>query len=267
MEHCQRFCNKEKDETKNEFFAQGEAVFIGTHYFDLLSKTEHKYINLDIKHPHKGEHNSTWIECDILDLPKLLDTFTNFQPTHILHLAATADTYGTSLDCYQTNITGTLNVLNAVRETPCIEQTLITSTQHVRKPGSPPPKNDIDFLPYGFYGESKVITEKFTREAKLPSPWTIIRPTTIWGPYHPHLVSGLWRVMKLGLYIHPSNDPVIRSTGFVKNTVWQIYGLQNSNPAKINKKVFYVGEKSMRQLDWVNALSLGITGNPVKENA
>ena len=94
---------------------------------------------------------------------------------------------GKSLNDFRDNTIGTANVLEAIRKTPTISRVVITSSQHVRKPGSGLPQNDEDFAPHGLYGESKKITEQLTRWAGLPCIWTIIRPTTVWGPWHPSL--------------------------------------------------------------------------------
>ena len=60
---------------------------------------------------------------------------------------------------------------------------LITSSQLVCRPGYVP-KNYEDYAPHTLYGQSKVQTELITRAWKgAPCPWTLIRPTSIWGPW------------------------------------------------------------------------------------
>ena len=43
------------------------------------------------------------------------------------------------------------------------------------------PKNFNDYKPNTLYGESKVLTEKIVK--KFKNSWTIVRPTSIWGPW------------------------------------------------------------------------------------
>ena len=104
---------------------------------------------------------------------------------------------------------------------PSVERVIITSSQFVCAPGRLP-ENDTDYFPETVYGQSKVVTEKLTREANLPCCWTIIRPTNIWGPWHMRYRREFWRVVERGLYVHPGREPVIRCYGYVKNVAHQI---------------------------------------------
>ena len=210
---------------------------------------------------------SSWQHCDILDFDHLREIFMVFQPSHVVHLAARATTEGKSIDDYLDNTKGTSNVLEAARNISSMNRIIITSSQHVRKPGSGFPQHDQDFNPHGLYGESKVITEQLTRQASLSCIWTIIRPTTVWGPYHPHLQAGLWNLMSKGLYVHPKNDLVMRSYGYVKNVVWAIEKLLNAPASAINKRVFYVGDEPIKQIEWINAFSIALVGRKTSFNS
>ncbi|MGB7116268.1 MAG: NAD(P)-dependent oxidoreductase, partial [Anaerolineales bacterium] len=177
----------------------------------------------------------------MLDLDNLQDEFHKYKPTHVIHLAARASMEGESLDDFRENTDGSANVIKVVKATTSVNRIVVTSTQHVRKPGSGMPLNDEDFDPLMLYGQSKVITEQLTRNAGLDCNWTIIRPTNVWGPWHPHLGHGLWSLMKKGLYFHPSEKPVIRSYGYVRNVVWQIEKILGAPPVLVDQKVYYVG--------------------------
>ena len=243
----------------------GGSGFIGTHLIDGFLAKGIELINVDIAKPKKQTHNAFWRECNILDLDSLNKVFREFQPSHIVHLAARATMEGKSLDDFRDNTVGTANVLEAVKKTASISRVIITSSQHVRKPGSGLPQHDEDFAPHGLYGESKVITEQLTRRAGLSCPWTIIRPTTVWGPWHPSLPGGLWTIMKRGVYFHPQNDPVIRSYGYVKNVVWQIEKMLEAPSDLINHEVYYVGDSLTLQINWINAFSMALTKRNVTQ--
>lgn len=241
----------------------GGSGFIGFHFCMRLIEQNIMFLNLDIKSPLVEEHKEAWSTCDILDDEKVLNIFHTFKPTYVVHLAARTSMEGESLNDYRENTIGTENVLEAIRKTPSVERVVVTSSQHVRKPGSGLPQYDEDFNPHGFYGESKVKTERLTRSADLDCVWTIIRPTNVWGPWHPFLADGLWRLMKKGLYVHPKDDPVIRSYGYVKNVVWQIGQILKARASVVNKKTMYIGEAPIKQRDWINAFSIAFNNHKV----
>jgi GlcNAc-P-P-Und epimerase len=247
------------------FLITGGSGFIGAHLVDSLINETVEIINIDVEKPMKEAQISFWKECNILNKDLLFEIISKFQPTHIIHLAAEAKTDCPTIEDYQTNTLGTINLLEVIAKVDCVERIIITSSQHVRKPGSGLPENDQDFEPYKLYGESKVITEKVTREANLKCCWTIIRPTTIWGQGHIGLAEGLWSVINRGYYFHPKNDPVIRSYGYVKNVVYQINQILAAPEESVNRKVLYLGDACGKQSEWINGFSLQMTGKKIRE--
>jgi GlcNAc-P-P-Und epimerase len=242
----------------------GGSGFIGTHFCDDLIEKGVTFINVDKQAPRKESHRGFWRNTNILDVEGLQREFAEFQPTHVVHLAARAVLEGNSLDDFVDNTVGTKNVLEAVRNTPGVSRVIITSSQHVFNRNGRMPANDLDFAPYGLYGQSKVITENVTREANLACCWTIIRPTSVWGAWHSVYVPGLWTVMKKGLYFHPSGDSVVRGYGYVRNVVWQMEKILQAPAELVNQKLFYVGDAQTRQIEWVNAFSKALTGRDVR---
>ena len=241
----------------------GGSGFIGTHLVDLLLRLGYAVLNVDIAPPQE-RHASLWRRCSILDGPELTRVAREFAPRYLVHLAAYASMEAKSLDEFRVNIEGTRNVLVAAAACAPLERVIVTSSQHVRRPGSGMPAHDTDYVPYEYYGESKVLTERLTREADLKCGWTIIRPTAVWGPYQPPLADGVWRVIQRGLYLHPANDPVLRSYGYVKNVVWQIERLLHAPMEKVNGRMFYVGDDNIRQHDWINGFARELTGREVR---
>src|SRR5207302_5317073 len=164
---------------------------------------------------------------------------------------------------YRANTEGTGNVLAAIRSTPSVQRTIITSSQFVCAPGRLP-ENDTDYFPETVYGESKVITEKLTREVNLSHCWVIIRPTNIWGPWHMRYRREFWRALERGLYLHPGRRPVIRSYGYVKNVVYQIQKILDAPREIVRGQTFYLGDRPTNLLDWVNGFSRALTGRDVR---
>lgn len=242
----------------------GASGFIGSHLVQHLESCGYEFCNVDIVPPKQAEQLAYYRSGSILDGTNLKQIVSDYQPTCVIHLAALAVMDGKSIDDFRANTDGTANLLEAVKNCPSVERLIITSTQHVRRPGSSPATHDEDYDPLMLYGESKVITEQLTRKADLKCAWTIVRPTTVWGPGHLTMADGLLRLMSQGRYIHPAKDPVLRSYGYVKNVAWQLEQILLAEKSAVDRKTFYVADANMRQLDWVNNVSVGLTGRPVR---
>jgi len=243
----------------------GGSGFIGTHAVDVFTQEGWSILNYSTDPPLKSEQAPFWRKGDILDSAALGRAFHDFQPDLVLHLAARAecDENTTLEEGYRANIEGTRNVLDAIHATPSIERVIITSSQFVCAPGRLP-ENDTDYFPETIYGESKVITEKLTREANLRCCWTIIRPTNIWGPWHLRYRREFWRVVERGLYFHPGRQPVIRCYGYVKNVVYQIRKIFDAPRDAVHGKTIYLGDRATDLFDWVNGFSRALTGHDVR---
>src|SRR3981081_4444900 len=187
----------------------GGSGFIGTNVIEALSRQGNKILNYSLHPPLNVEQTEFWCARDILDFAATTATFREFPPDWVLHLAARAETDETTTaeKAYRANTEGTANVLEAIRATPSVQRIIITSSQFVCAPGRLP-KGDTDYFPETVYGQSKVITEKLTRDANLSGTWAIIRPTNIWGPWHMRYRREFWRVVERGLYVHPGRRPV-----------------------------------------------------------
>ena len=243
----------------------GGSGFIGTNAIEALTRDGHTILNYSLHSPLKSDQAQYWRAGDILDIKLTTAVFQEFQPDLVLHLAARAecDEKVTLEEGYQVNIAGTRNVLSAIRATPSVQRAIITSSQFVCGPG-PLPKTDTDYFPVTVYGQSKVITEKLTREANLPICWTIIRPTNIWGPWHMRYRREFWRVMERGLYVHPGHQPVIRCYGYVKNVVFQMQRILQAPREQVHGKVIYLGDRPVDLFAWTDGFSRALTGRKVR---
>ena len=241
----------------------GASGFIGTNLVNRLRQRNVEILNIDAKKPLEKHHLVYWQEGNMLERQRLIDSFTSFQPTHVVHLAAHTNTDSEVLEDYQVNIEGTANVLAAIKNTPSVARVVITSTQFVHRPGHSP-EHDQDFEPHTAYGQSKVITEQLTRGANLNCIWTIIRPTNIWGPWHPRYPHEFWRVLKQGRYFHPGRKPVVRTYGYVGNVAYQIEQILQASPELVHQKVYYVGDKPINIYEWANEFSKALTQQEVR---
>ena len=242
----------------------GGSGFIGTNLVRAALDSEIEVMNLDIARPLDPRHDSVWKPCDILDRPMIESCFRQFQPSHVAHLAARTDTAtDDTLELYPQNTDGTENVLRAVDQIRGIQHLIVASSQFVCRPGFDP-SGDEDYDPHTVYGISQTITERLTRAFGLRCRWTIVRPTTVWGPWCLRYVGGFFRVLRKRIYIHPGSRPCIRSYGYVENVVHQLFTIFNKKSDQdVTGKTFYVGDAPVELLQWVNGFSIGLVGKPV----
>ncbi|MBE7090440.1 MAG: CDP-glucose 4,6-dehydratase [Clostridiales bacterium] len=81
-----------------------------------------------------GDKLCTSIIGDISDYDKLLKAFTDFQPEIVIHMAAqpiVLESYKAPVWTYQTNVMGTVNVLEAVRHTKSVRSFVNVTTDKV----------------------------------------------------------------------------------------------------------------------------------------
>jgi len=242
----------------------GGSGFIGTNFMAFQAAQGVALLNLDWNPPLDPDHRAWWKEIDLMDQPSVQAAFDAFKPTHVVHLAARTDTdEPVDVDAYRQNHEGTRILLEVVKRCACVERIVVTSTQFVCEAGYQP-KNDLDFKPFTVYGESKRRTEMITREAALTCCWTIIRPTTIWGPWSLRYRDVMFKVMRKGLYFHPGKGRVVRSYGYVGNVVWQIDRMLHAPRPVVDGRVFYVGDRPFDLKEWVEVVSRELVGKPVR---
>ena len=100
----------------------GGAGFIGTHLVQELRRLGIDVFVFDIK---------TDLTLDIRSLKKLEEVFKKFQPEFVFHLAAQAivtSSYDNPREALETNVMGTVNVLEAVRISPFVKGLIVASS-------------------------------------------------------------------------------------------------------------------------------------------
>jgi GlcNAc-P-P-Und epimerase len=251
---------------KDRILITGASGFIGTNLIDHLLPSGAALMNVDLVPPLDPRHAVHWKTGDIMDAAGLSAVFSAYKPTHVIHLAARCDCdESTTVEAgYQANTQGTANVLAAIKSEPGIRKAIVTSSQFVFNKGALLPQGDTDYASVTVYGESKIITEKLTREAGLPCSWTLIRPTNVWGPWHIRHTQQFFRILRWGVYVHPGREPVIRSYAYVGNVVDQMIRILEAQDAVVAGKTFYLGDPPLDILEWVNGFSVALKGRPVR---
>jgi GlcNAc-P-P-Und epimerase len=240
----------------------GGSGFIGTHLVSRLLEhlPDAEILNLDIEKPKLTAHDRFWRKSDLMDGPALTDAVVEFNPTHVIHLAARTDSDGTKVDDYRINIVGSANLIEAIKQVPHLQRTVFVSTQYVVKPG-PLAKSFSEYRPVNFYGESKQQMEEMIRRTDgIPGIWTIVRPTNIWGPWHPRYAEEFWLVVKKGRYVHPGGKPVTRAYGYVGNVVEYMLRILEAEPALVKGQTYYLGDPVDDIKIWVRAFTTALTG-------
>lgn len=223
---------------KNKILVTGGSGFIGTNFVSEYS-SKNDIITIDIHKPRNKKLDAYHRQVDILDKSSLKKLIVEFQPTHILHLAARTDLDGKTLEDYNANIIGVKNIVEIANELPQIEKIIYASSRLVCPIGYEP-KNDTDYAPNTLYGKSKVLGEEIVREFSLTKNWTIVRPTSIWGPWFGVPYNSFFNLLRKGLYIHPKNKKIYKSFGFVGNSIFQLDKLIHAESQDISEKLFYL---------------------------
>jgi len=220
-------------------------------------------MNLDVKPSSVEAQERFWKSCDVKDVQELAAAFKDFRPNRVIHLAAKANLNGKSIDDFPDNTRGTVNMIQCVNATDSVELFVNTSTQYVVKPGIRPA--DGRYLePYTAYGESKAVAERIVRN-QCKRPWSIIRPTNIWGPRHPFFPHELWRYLELRYYVHPGFKPIRKYYGYVENAVRQILQVALAeHPTDVDNTVWYITDPPIDNAAWMNGFSISLTGKPVR---
>lgn len=243
-------------------FITGGSGFIGTHVVERLMELypDAELLNVDIESPKSSKHFPYWHRGNLLEPATFMDAVAKFRPTHAIHMAARTDDSSDVLDDYRINIDGSANFIAAIKAVGSIQRTVFFSTQYVVRAG-PLPKIDREYRPVNTYGESKRQMEELIRGDKdLPGVWTIVRPTNVWGPWHPRYAKEFWLVMKKGRYVHPGGAPVVRAYGYVGNVVEYAMRILAAPDEVVAGKTIYVGDPAADILLWVSAFSEALTG-------
>jgi nucleoside-diphosphate-sugar epimerase len=242
----------------------GGSGFIGTRVVERLLEIypEAKILNIDRERPKLSKHISYWRQSDLLEASSFADAVKEFQPTHAIHMAARTDDSGQTLAEYRVNTEGSANFIEAIKTAGSVERTVFYSTQYVVRAG-PLARHDREYRPVNMYGESKSRMEEMVRQdTGLPGIWTIVRPTNIWGPWHPRYAQEFWLVVKKGRYVHPGGEAVVRAYGYVGNVAEYTLRILAAPVEAVSGRTFYVGDPPAEIKLWVSAFTQALTGRP-----
>ncbi len=220
----------------------GGSGFIGTNLIESLRPRVASLLNLDAVEPRNDGHMALWKQCDIRDEGSLSDAVATYRPEIVVHLGARTDLHGTSRDDYAANIGGVENVIRAVARAGGVQLTVYASSRlvfdiHHR------PTDEFDYHPTTAYGASKAEGERIVRDrAGEASPWLMVRPTSIWGPWFGVPYRDFFDAVLRGRYVHPAGLRIQKSYGFVGNSVFQLERLIEAPPGDVDGRVFWLAD-------------------------
>ena len=208
---------------------------------ELLQKNRYKLLNIDKEKPKISEHESVWKQIDLCDKEALSITIKNFSPDYVIHLAARTDLNGKELMDYDANMAGVSNLLDILESIPNLKRAIFASSMYVCEPGYVP-KNFEDYAPHTLYGESKVETEKRIKSRNPAYTWSIIRPTSIWGPWFGEPYNKFFHIVLKRMYFHMGKRACKKTYGYIDNAIYQILSILKAPEDKVMRKVFYLGD-------------------------
>jgi nucleoside-diphosphate-sugar epimerase len=246
---------------KRKILITGSNGFIGSFLFEKFIEDNYDVYGCD-KSYDDIQNNERLYKVNILDLKGLKILINSIKPNIIIHLAARTDLgFDDTIDNFEDNTKGVENIVKICNEFDFVNRLLFTSTILVCKKGLNP-KSDTFFNPQSLYGESKVIGEKIIRKS-LNKKWTIIRPTSIWGPSKGSNYESFFKSILKNQYFHIKNHSPKITFGFIGNFCYQIdLIIKNDN---LDKSVLYLGDYEPTCLkNWADLIAKEFSSKKLK---
>jgi dTDP-glucose 4,6-dehydratase len=187
-----------------------------------LSKVTHAtYANKPLLELAKTNKNFRYLQCDITDINKLFSILKTENPDQIIHLAAEADvsrSFEYPTDFLHTNVYGTFNLLEWVRENKV--RMLHFSTDEVFGEPDHRSREEERLHPKNPYSASKASAEEFIRAYNhaFDTEVQVVRPVNNFGPYQ-----GTNRLIAKTILRCLSNEPFYLFAETQKHKRWWIY--------------------------------------------
>ena len=167
----------------------GASGFSGIHMIEYLSTQEDiRITGLARKTPEhfSSAQNISWVEGNILDPDKIVETISAVNPDAVIHLAGL--NHGSHQELQKTNVTGTQNILNAILKiNPDCRILAISSSAVYGYAGNTPIVESQILKPLSEYGVSKVDQDTLCQMYNKTKGCqvAVARPFNLVGPYQP----------------------------------------------------------------------------------
>jgi nucleoside-diphosphate-sugar epimerase len=232
----------------------GGSGFIGTNLVHEFLQCGDTVVNVDTRPPRNPAHAACWRASSAVDGRRLAELVEEFAPELVFHCAARTDLAGSSEADYRDNVAGTQTILDVVGRARGVGRLVVLSSMLVCRLGYVP-RSDDDYCPSTAYGASKARAEQCVRGTDA-TPWVIVRPTSIWGPWFGPPYREFFRSVAQGRFRAPRGWSTLRSLGFVGNTVHQLLRLARADAADVAGRTFYLCDyQPVRLIDWAAAVA------------
>jgi nucleoside-diphosphate-sugar epimerase len=218
----------------------GAAGFIGQNLILELIRRGHDVIGIDERTPLIGSVASVTSNCSLMDDIALAEVVRQTSPDVVFHLGARTDLHGRGIADYRVNTEGTGHLIETLKRQAsgihCIyaSSRLVFAIDHR-------PVSLFDYKPSTPYGESKVQMERMVRTyASDAGTWTIVRPTSIWGPLFGVPYRDFFDAVRRGRYVKVAGTNPQKSFGYVGNAVHQLISLALLPPERVDKKALWL---------------------------
>jgi nucleoside-diphosphate-sugar epimerase len=238
--------------TGRRVLVTGGSGFIGTNLVEHLRAIGADVLSIDSAQPRNPDGIDVHRTVDLLDGAAVSSTVDELRPEYVFHLAARTDLAGETLRDYSANTDGVRNLLGALGANDALARVIVASSMLVCRFGYIP-KDEFDVSPDTVYGESKVETERFTRETDLP--WVLARPTSIWGPWFGPPYRDFFEVIKRRRYVQPGRRSPQQTYGYVGNTAEQLVTLATTDSEVIGRTFDLADWPAMDLHAWANSIA------------
>jgi GlcNAc-P-P-Und epimerase len=244
----------------------GGSGFIGTNLVAHYLARGHQVLNFDIEPPRNAAHAAVWHRGDLRDRNAVRELVADMQPQAVLHMGARTDLFGRSLADYSANIEGVDHLLESLLALPSAPVAVFASSMLVCRLGYTP-TSETDYCPSTVYGQSKIAGEQRVRAVPTDKlRWTIVRPTSIWGPWFASPYRDFFETVSRGLYVHPRGRRIRRNYGFVLNIVHQLDRLVAASAGPLLGRTVYVADSEPIELhSWSQMISQTLEAPAVRE--
>jgi GlcNAc-P-P-Und epimerase len=244
----------------------GGSGFIGSNLVEFYHSRGWEVVNFDVITSRNPKLASLWTEGSILDRDRVRAVIDDFRPGFVVHLGARCDLHGHTLEDYEANRAGVQNVVDAVNAVGSVKRALYASSRMVVQTGYIM-KSEWDYKPNLPYGASKVETEKVVRAQPEGSvPWLLFRPTSIWGEWFDIPYKTFFLTVAKNRYVHPKGMRVMKSYGYVGNSVYEIDKFLHATDEQFNGRAYWVGDyPALEVLQWGNYIQKAMGRRPIPE--